>query len=65
MLGVSHRGQQSTPVVDGFWPVVPDTEYCGEGVARGNGAAVSVPAASEARQIDLSKLDVAAMEGEA
>lgn len=69
-MGKCHRnppvtyvvGQQKTPLgqvqtlADSFWPVVPDTDFCGEWKIAGRPAAAS---------IDLTTLDVKELEGRA
>lgn len=47
--------QQQTPVCNTFWPQIPDTEWCGHWMIR---TAVGT-------EIDISKLDLAALEGNA
>lgn len=48
---------QTQPMIDSFWPMTPDTEWCGHWTLR--------PSAVDMKALDLDALDEKAMEGNA
>lgn len=53
------RNQLNAPVVNSFWPITADTEFCGAFKERATDRAVAL------EHIDLTKLDVEELEGSA
>lgn len=56
LLGRTQAGQ---PVTDSFWPIVPETEFCGAFVRQISARAQAL------EHIDMSKLNIEDLEGSA